>query len=120
MALLGVGLQPAFQDFGLLSCFVFLGRKLCPAIRKRPLKRHTYDPQEVGVTKRVQKGWSFSCTDQYCSRYMPGARGKEIPRRRRTISAFAAFAGMKLRSETIASALWVVLARSAQHVSLAP
>jgi formylglycine-generating enzyme len=34
------------------------------------------DPDEPGVPKRVQKGGSFLCTDQYCARYMPGARGK--------------------------------------------
>ena len=28
------------------------------------------------MTKRVQKGGSYLCTDQYCERYMPGARGK--------------------------------------------
>jgi sulfatase modifying factor 1 len=39
----------------------------------------SFDPQEVGVAKRVQKGGSFLCTDQYCSRYMPGARGKGDP-----------------------------------------
>jgi formylglycine-generating enzyme len=37
------------------------------------------DPQEPGVAKRVQKGGSFLCTDQYCSRFMPGARGKGDP-----------------------------------------
>lgn len=35
-----------------------------------------FDPQEPGVPKRVQRGGSFLCTDQYCSRYMPGGRGK--------------------------------------------
>ncbi|MFZ0298843.1 MAG: formylglycine-generating enzyme family protein [Candidatus Sulfotelmatobacter sp.] len=39
----------------------------------------SFDPQEPGVAKRVQKGGSFLCTDQYCSRYMPGARGKGDP-----------------------------------------
>jgi sulfatase modifying factor 1 len=38
--------------------------------------QNSYDPQEPGVQKRVQKGGSFLCTDQYCERYMPGARGK--------------------------------------------
>jgi formylglycine-generating enzyme len=38
--------------------------------------RDSYDPQEPGVRKRVQKGGSFLCTDQYCERFMPGARGK--------------------------------------------
>jgi formylglycine-generating enzyme required for sulfatase activity len=38
-----------------------------------------FDPSEPGVQKRVQKGGSFLCTDQYCSRYMPGGRGKGAP-----------------------------------------
>jgi formylglycine-generating enzyme required for sulfatase activity len=37
------------------------------------------DPDEPGVAKRVQKGGSFLCTDRYCTRYMPGARGKGTP-----------------------------------------
>ncbi len=36
----------------------------------------SYDPDEPGVPKRVQRGGSFLCTDQFCSRYMPGGRGK--------------------------------------------
>jgi formylglycine-generating enzyme len=35
----------------------------------------SYDPREPGILKRVQKGGSFLCTDQYCSRYEPGMRG---------------------------------------------
>ncbi len=35
----------------------------------------SFDPREPGVAKRVHKGGSFLCTDQYCSRYMPGGRG---------------------------------------------
>jgi formylglycine-generating enzyme required for sulfatase activity len=34
------------------------------------------DPAEPGVAKRVHRGGSFLCTDQYCSRYMVGTRGK--------------------------------------------
>jgi len=37
------------------------------------------DPEEPGVSKRVQKGGSFLCTDDYCARYRPGARGKGEP-----------------------------------------
>ncbi|MGH7132382.1 MAG: formylglycine-generating enzyme family protein [Phycisphaerales bacterium] len=37
------------------------------------------DPAEPGVKKRVMKGGSFLCNDQYCSRYMPGGRGKGEP-----------------------------------------
>jgi sulfatase modifying factor 1 len=35
-----------------------------------------YDPSEPGEKKRVQRGGSFLCTDQYCTRYMAGTRGK--------------------------------------------
>jgi formylglycine-generating enzyme required for sulfatase activity len=35
-----------------------------------------YDPAEPGHAKKVQRGGSFLCTDQYCSRYMVGTRGK--------------------------------------------
>jgi len=34
------------------------------------------DPTEPGVPKRVQRGGSFLCSDSYCVRYRPGARGK--------------------------------------------
>ena len=37
------------------------------------------DPSEPGVTKRVMRGGSYLCTDQYCSRYMVGTRGKGAP-----------------------------------------
>lgn len=36
----------------------------------------SHDPQEPGLPKRVQRGGSFLCTDQYCSRYIVGTRGK--------------------------------------------
>ena len=35
-----------------------------------------FDPSEPTEKKRVQRGGSFLCTDQYCSRYMVGTRGK--------------------------------------------
>jgi sulfatase modifying factor 1 len=35
-----------------------------------------YDPGEPGVKKKVQRGGSFLCTDQYCARYILGSRGK--------------------------------------------
>jgi len=34
------------------------------------------DPAEPGSKKKVQRGGSFLCTDQYCTRYMVGTRGK--------------------------------------------
>ena len=36
----------------------------------------SFDPDEPGQAKRVQRGGSFLCSDQYCSRYLPGSRGK--------------------------------------------
>lgn len=37
------------------------------------------DPAEPGTPKRVQRGGSFLCTDQYCTRYMAGTRGRGEP-----------------------------------------
>jgi sulfatase modifying factor 1 len=36
----------------------------------------SYDPDEPDVIKRVQRGGSFLCSDQYCIRYKAGSRGK--------------------------------------------
>lgn len=36
----------------------------------------SHDPQEPGQVKKVLRGGSFLCTDQYCSRYIVGTRGK--------------------------------------------
>jgi formylglycine-generating enzyme len=35
-----------------------------------------FDPGEPNERKRVHRGGSFLCTDQYCTRYMVGTRGK--------------------------------------------
>ena len=35
-----------------------------------------FDPAEPTEKKKVHRGGSFLCTDQYCSRYMVGTRGK--------------------------------------------
>jgi formylglycine-generating enzyme len=40
----------------------------------------SFDPQEPGVPKRVQRGGSFLCSDEYCTRYPPGSRGKGEPK----------------------------------------
>ena len=34
------------------------------------------DPSEPNEKKRVHRGGSFLCNDQYCSRYIVGTRGK--------------------------------------------
>ena len=36
----------------------------------------SFDPDEPREPKRVMRGGSFLCTEQYCSRYMVGTRGK--------------------------------------------
>lgn len=36
----------------------------------------SHDPMEPGVPKRVQRGGSFLCCDNYCVRFMAGGRGK--------------------------------------------
>ncbi|HEX5703576.1 MAG TPA: formylglycine-generating enzyme family protein [Pyrinomonadaceae bacterium] len=36
----------------------------------------SHDPSEPNVPKRVHRGGSFLCTDEYCTRYMVGTRGK--------------------------------------------
>ncbi|RZK73599.1 MAG: formylglycine-generating enzyme family protein [Pedobacter sp.] len=38
--------------------------------------KDSYDPQEPGLVKRVQRGGSFLCSDEYCNRYKAGSRGK--------------------------------------------
>ncbi len=44
--------------------------------RNPPGPQHPYDPQEPEARKKVQRGGSFLCTDEYCTRYMVGTRGK--------------------------------------------
>jgi sulfatase modifying factor 1 len=36
----------------------------------------SFDPDEPSERKKVHRGGSFLCTDQYCSRYIVGTRGK--------------------------------------------
>jgi formylglycine-generating enzyme required for sulfatase activity len=39
----------------------------------------SFDPNEPGVAKRVQRGGSYLCSDVYCSGYRPSARMKASP-----------------------------------------
>lgn len=44
---------------------------------KNPQGPNAYnDPNDPSQIKRVHRGGSFLCTDQYCTRYMVGTRGK--------------------------------------------
>jgi sulfatase modifying factor 1 len=54
------------------------------AAGKQPIKNpqgpdDSFDPSEPGVAKRVMRGGSYLCTDQYCTAYEVGARGKGAP-----------------------------------------
>ncbi len=40
----------------------------------------SFDPGEPHVAKRVMRGGSYLCTDQYCTAYEAGARGKGDPK----------------------------------------
>ena len=47
------------------------------AVARNPRGPDTpFDPAEPGEKKRIQRGGSFLCTDEYCTRYMVGTRGK--------------------------------------------
>ncbi len=39
----------------------------------------SYDPDEPGAKKRVERGGSFLCTDQYCGSFRPARRMKTSP-----------------------------------------
>ena len=47
-----------------------------PVARNPRGPESSHDPAEPGVKKRVHRGGSFLCTDQYCTRYMVGTRGR--------------------------------------------
>jgi formylglycine-generating enzyme len=57
--------------------YMVLGRQTKVNNPKGPSS--SYDLDEPGVAKRVQRGGSFLCSDNYCKRYVPGARGKAAP-----------------------------------------
>ena len=46
---------------------------------KGPPVEQSYDPNEPGSKKRVQRGGSFLCTDLYCGAFRPARRMKTTP-----------------------------------------
>lgn len=58
----------------------YAGQAAGNAVTRNPKgPESSLDPSEPGLAKRVQRGGSFLCTDQYCTRYMAGTRGKGEP-----------------------------------------
>jgi formylglycine-generating enzyme len=47
--------------------------------RNPPGPDESFDPNEPGVAKRVQRGGSYLCSDLYCMGYRPSARMKASP-----------------------------------------
>jgi formylglycine-generating enzyme len=55
----------------------YTDRAMSGAVVQNPQGPATsFDPQEPGAAKRVVRGGSYLCTDQYCARYLVGSRGK--------------------------------------------
>ena len=51
--------------------------KLLGSVQRNPQgPSASYDPAEPTEKKKVHRGGSYLCTDQYCTRYMVGTRGK--------------------------------------------
>ena len=88
-----------------------VGERLVPAGLLRAARRggrrraqsagpaDSFDPAEPGEQKRVHRGGSFLCTEQYCSRYMVGTRGKgEVDHRHEPPGLQAGEAGNTLSS----------------------
>jgi formylglycine-generating enzyme required for sulfatase activity len=47
--------------------------------RNPPGPAESFDPQEPGIEKRIQRGGSFMCSDNYCRGYRVSARMKGAP-----------------------------------------
>ena len=61
------------------SDYYQLASKATPVLRNPAGPADGFDPADPDTPQRVQRGGSFLCTDQYCSRYVVGSRGKGDP-----------------------------------------
>jgi formylglycine-generating enzyme required for sulfatase activity len=60
---------------GVAICTDLIIIKIVPKLIQKEYT-NSYDPEEPGVEKHVQRGGSYLCSDQYCIRYKAGSRGK--------------------------------------------
>jgi hypothetical protein len=71
------------------------------SVLHRPQGPSTYnDPAEPSEPKRVQRGGSFLCSDEYCSRYMVGTRGKGEVRTASNHLGFRCVEGLTMEAQT--------------------
>jgi sulfatase modifying factor 1 len=75
----------------------------------------SFDPQEPDIPKRVQRGGSFLCTAQYCSRYMPGGRGKGDPLTGTSNAGFRCVVSASAVAQVRRGLQGVLMASSAPH-----
>jgi sulfatase modifying factor 1 len=54
-------------------------RRSGPGVINNPLVEKSFDPRNSRSASRSQRGGSFLCSNQFCSRYRPGARHGQAP-----------------------------------------
>jgi len=67
-----------------------------------------YDPSHSGELEKVDRGGSFLCTDQYCSRYMVGA----VPTAFELITSRVSHSFGSLRNKTSSQPVFFLMANS--------
>ena len=63
-----------YRPDGYAECTSAAGKE--GVVRNPQGPESSFDPAEPRERKRVHRGGSFLCTEQYCTRYMIGTRGK--------------------------------------------
>jgi formylglycine-generating enzyme required for sulfatase activity len=68
------------EDWYRPDAYVLLAKHSDREARHNPKgPNDSYDPDEPGVWKKVVRGGSFMCSDNYCRGYRPSARMKVAP-----------------------------------------
>ncbi len=61
------------------------------------IKEHSLDPNEPGIPKRIVKGGSFLCSENYCTGFRPSARMATDPRSSSNHTGFRCVVTQKMR-----------------------